>query len=185
VEQVQTAAQKLSQPVVSNLSDAVTNATNAISNQQNLIISFDALMKKLGVLVKVGDEVAKVCFSVSSPLSHGLSSSFFQNKKKDPSLCQFSVADAFCRNEVESISIIPVLFPDISLFDQMVQAQQARDLKIPYLVTAMEEIYSFVVFANELKQNCKLQDIINQILKQTMECGYFIQEYTRHNFKGM
>jgi len=67
VEQVQTAAQKLSQPVVSNLSDAVTNATNAISNQQNLIISFDALMKKLGVLVKVGDEVAKIhpCVSLA------------------------------------------------------------------------------------------------------------------------
>jgi len=32
-----------------------------MSNQQNAITSFVALMKKLGVLVKVGDEVAKPC----------------------------------------------------------------------------------------------------------------------------
>jgi hypothetical protein len=67
----------------------------------------------------------------------------------------------------------------------MVQAQQARDRQILDLVTAMENTYSFVVSANELKQNDKLQDIINQILKQTIECGYFIQEYTRHTFTGM
>ena len=63
VEQAQAAAQQLSQPLVTNVSGAVTNGANAVSNQQNLIASFDALMKKLGVLVKVGDEVAKVCSS--------------------------------------------------------------------------------------------------------------------------
>jgi hypothetical protein len=39
------------------------------------VTSFDALMKNL---VKVGDEVAKVCFSVSSPLLHELNSLFLQ-----------------------------------------------------------------------------------------------------------
>ena len=63
VEQAQMAAQKLSQPLIPNVSGAVTNTANAVSNQQNLITLFDALMKKLGVLVKVGDEVAKVCSS--------------------------------------------------------------------------------------------------------------------------
>ena len=57
------AAQKLSQPLIANMSDAVTDADDAVLNQQNLITSFDALMKKLGVLVKVGYEVAKVCSS--------------------------------------------------------------------------------------------------------------------------
>jgi outer membrane receptor for monomeric catechols len=66
VEKAQTAAQKLTQPLVANVPDTVTNAASAVSNQQNLITSFDALMEKLGVLVKVGDEVAKVCSSVSS-----------------------------------------------------------------------------------------------------------------------
>jgi len=71
------------------------------------------------------------------------------------------VAGAFCRNEGESILIIPVLFPDIYLFGQMVQAQQARERQILDLVTAMEDTYSFVS-ANELKQSNKLQDIIKQ-----------------------
>jgi hypothetical protein len=63
------------------MSDA---AVNAVANQQNLIAAFDAVMKKLGVLVKVGDEVAKVCSSVPSLLLHHLIDHFF---KKDPSFC--------------------------------------------------------------------------------------------------
>ena len=106
VEQAETFSQRLSQPLVANVSDAVTNAPSAVSNQQNLIASLDALMKKLGVLVKVGDEVARVCSLVSSLFLHNLSRSFFL----DPSLCQFSVEGAFRRNEGESISIILVFF---------------------------------------------------------------------------
>ena len=70
------------------------------------------------------------------------------------------------------------------LFDQMVQAQQARNAKILDLVTAMEETFSFVVSADELKSHPVLQDIMEEILKQTIECGYFIQVYTRRNFGG-
>jgi hypothetical protein len=66
----------------------------------------------------------------------------------------------------------------------MVQAQQARDVKILDLIRAMENAYSFVVSADELKNHPVLQDIIEQILKQTIECGYFIQGYARHNFGG-
>jgi len=60
VEQAQTSAQKLSQPLVATVSDAVTNTANVVSNQQKLITSFDVLMKKLGVLIKVGDAVTKI-----------------------------------------------------------------------------------------------------------------------------
>jgi len=66
----------------------------------------------------------------------------------------------------------------------MIQAQQARDQKILKLVMAMEETFSFIVLANELKTRERLQDIINQILRQTIKCGYFIQDYTRHHFGG-
>jgi len=69
VEKAQVAAQKLLAPiVVANVSHAITNAVNAISNQQSLITPFEALVNKLGVLVKIGDEIAKVCSSVFSPL---------------------------------------------------------------------------------------------------------------------
>jgi hypothetical protein len=64
----------------------------------------------------------------------------------------------------------------------MVQAQQARDVKILDLVRAMEKAYSFVVSADELKNNCVLQDIMEEILKKTIECGRFIEKYTRRNF---
>jgi hypothetical protein len=86
--------------------------------------------------------------------------------------------------KVSQILIVSVLFPDIYLFDQLVQAQQARDQQILGLLAAMENTYSFVVSADELKSHPVLQDIVAQILKQTIECGYFIQEYTRRNFGG-
>jgi len=66
----------------------------------------------------------------------------------------------------------------------MVQAQQARDVEILYLVRTMEKAYSFVISADELKNHPVLQDIIEQILKQTIECGYFIQGYARRGFGG-
>ena len=66
----------------------------------------------------------------------------------------------------------------------MVQAQQARNVKILGLVRAMEKTYSFVVSAEELKSNPVLQDIMENILKETIKCGEFIQDYTRHDFGG-
>ena len=66
----------------------------------------------------------------------------------------------------------------------MVQDQQARDQKILELVASMDNTYSFVICADELKKYPALQDVLEQILKQTIECGYFIQEYTRRNFGG-
>jgi hypothetical protein len=48
----------------------------------------------------------------------------------------------------------------------------------------MEDTYSFVASADELKNHSDLQDIVKRILKQTIECGYFIHEYARRNFGG-
>jgi len=66
----------------------------------------------------------------------------------------------------------------------MVKAQEVRDQKISGLVSTMEDTYSLVAFADELKANYVLQDIVEKILKQTIACGFFIQEYTRRNFGG-
>ena len=38
--------------------------------------------------------------------------------------------------------------------------------------------------ADELKNHAILQDIFVQILKQTIECGHFIQQYIQRNFVG-
>ena len=66
----------------------------------------------------------------------------------------------------------------------MVEGQQTRDQKISELVKTMEDAYSFVNMAEELKKNHVLQTIIEQIVKQTIECGFFIQEYGRRHFAG-
>jgi hypothetical protein len=66
----------------------------------------------------------------------------------------------------------------------MVKAQQDRDEKISDLIRTMEETYSFVAMADKLQQNPVLQDIVEQILKQTIECGWFIQTYAQHSFGG-
>ena len=67
LEQAHTFAQKLSQPLISNVPDALTNMSDTLSNQQMLVTSFNSLMKNFEPLIKVADEVAKVCSSVSSP----------------------------------------------------------------------------------------------------------------------
>jgi hypothetical protein len=93
------------------------------------------------------------------------------------------VAGAFCWIEGELTRLF-WSFLHTHLFDQMVQAQKARNVKILNLVRAMTDAYSFVVSADELKSHPVLQNIIEEILKQTIECGYFIQGYTRRNFGG-
>jgi hypothetical protein len=61
VEQAQTSAKKLSRPLVSNVSDAFTNTSDTLSHQQKLVTSFDALLMQFKPLVKIGDEISKVC----------------------------------------------------------------------------------------------------------------------------
>lgn len=95
------------------------------------------------------------------------------------------MAGTFYRFEGESILNILVLYSDTHLCEQMVRAQQTRDQKIVGLVTTMEDTYSFVVSAEELNSQSVLQDIVEKMLKQTIECGYFIQEYVQRNFVGM
>jgi len=66
----------------------------------------------------------------------------------------------------------------------MVNAQQARDKKISALVKTMDETYSFTRHADKFRDGCALQPVVEQILKQTIECGFFIMDYGRDNFGG-
>ena len=95
-EQAETSAKKLSRALVSDVSGALTNITDALSDQQKLVTSFNSLMKKFEPLIKIADEVAKVRFICIFSFI-GLSE--FIISPKDPSLCQFCVASAFCRTE--------------------------------------------------------------------------------------
>jgi K+-sensing histidine kinase KdpD len=68
-----------------------------------------------------------------------------------------------------------------TIISQLIQAQRRQDEMVLDLLQTMEETYTFVSWAEKLKNNVVLQDIAQQILKQTIECGFFILEYTRHN----
>ncbi|KIJ24378.1 hypothetical protein M422DRAFT_274858 [Sphaerobolus stellatus SS14] len=65
---------------------------------------------------------------------------------------------------------------------KMVKAQQLQDQKISALVTTMEDIYTFTASVDKFKNGCPLQAVVTQILTQTIECGFFIQEYARNQF---
>ena len=66
VEQAHAMAHDLTQPFVVDAANALATISDTVSNQQNLITTFDALMNKLGILMKMGDEVAKVWFLIPS-----------------------------------------------------------------------------------------------------------------------
>ncbi|KZP34758.1 hypothetical protein FIBSPDRAFT_709733, partial [Athelia psychrophila] len=61
----------------------------------------------------------------------------------------------------------------------LVQAQSDRDAKIAQLIETMRSTYSTVLGSERLKGDPLLQDVLDLILKQTVVCGYFIQDYAR------
>ena len=61
-----------------------------------------------------------------------------------------------------------------------------RDKKIVELVTAMEELYSFVLTTDSISQKIELlEDKISTIIDQTVECVLFVREYCGCGFESM
>jgi hypothetical protein len=60
-QQARAAAEQLSPPPAVKLSDAASSPSNTLLNQKDLVTSLTSLMAKVEILVKIGDEVAKVC----------------------------------------------------------------------------------------------------------------------------
>lgn len=58
------------------------------------------------------------------------------------------------------------------------KAQQERNDKIEGLIQTIQTTY-FIVVGSEVIKDERLQDVLGRILKQTIDCGFFIQEYTR------
>jgi hypothetical protein len=63
VEYARAAAQKLTSPPIVNAVDGVTNLAGTVSNQMGLVTSLGSLLSMVEILVKIGDEVAKVSVS--------------------------------------------------------------------------------------------------------------------------
>lgn len=67
----------------------------------------------------------------------------------------------------------------------MKKERQTED-NVLQLVQTMIEVYDFVEDVEALPQKIKrLENIVLEIAKQTLECAIFIREYTGHGFSGI
>ncbi|KAF7970098.1 hypothetical protein HWV62_24966 [Athelia sp. TMB] len=67
---------------------------------------------------------------------------------------------------------------------KLVKAQHDRDVKISALIETMQSTYA-TVLGSEVVEDERLQDVLDRILKQTVECGFFVQQYARsRSFAG-
>ena len=65
------------------------------------------------------------------------------------------------------------------------RGQLERDRQLVGLMRAMEDFCSFVDVVRALPNKIQLlEDVLDQTLKQTVECAIFIREYTGHGFGG-
>jgi hypothetical protein len=68
---------------------------------------------------------------------------------------------------------------------QIASAQKQRDDKVKELVLIMAESCSFADEADILKTYWKKdEEIIDQLLRQLMECAYFIRDYCKDEYLG-
>ncbi|KIM88434.1 hypothetical protein PILCRDRAFT_3429 [Piloderma croceum F 1598] len=66
----------------------------------------------------------------------------------------------------------------ISATHQIVLVQKERDKAIDHLVAVMNDVYSFVQEAEPLKNITSHRQIVADISQQTIECAYFIHDYS-------
>ena len=64
----------------------------------------------------------------------------------------------------------------------MAKKQQVTDEKLCKLVQMMADVYSFVDDIDFLDKIKSLEDKTMAIVKQTVECALFVQEYTSTGF---
>ena len=67
-----------------------------------------------------------------------------------------------------------------------VENQRIADDKLLDLFKSVNRAFSFAKDVEELESKVKtLEDVITEILKQTTECIFFVQDYVRPGFYGM
>jgi hypothetical protein len=60
---------------------------------------------------------------------------------------------------------------------QVIKAQQDRDASVLDLINVLNAAYDFVNAAEPLKKIENRKKTLEQLLKETNECAYFIREY--------
>ncbi|KAF7980717.1 hypothetical protein HWV62_37189 [Athelia sp. TMB] len=127
-------------PALAAAADAISSAGEVVAGlaQSDLVGSLASLVESMSIMVKIGDEIAKL-----HPWAN-------------------------------------LAWNVLSVGLKMVRAQQDRDDNITHLVSTMQSTYSIVVGADVLKDT-HLQDVLQRILKQTVVCGFFVQNYARRS----
>ena len=68
-------------------------------------------------------------------------------------------------------------------FCKAVRNQEITDDKLLSLFESVKQTFSFAKNLQELRNKVQaLENIITQILKQTTECGFFVQDYLQRGF---
>lgn len=153
---------------VADAMDTAGNTLTAIA-QSDLVASLTTLVDNLAIVVKIGDEIAKVrlqrslsCTSLIILQIHPWASLAWNVLSVGLKVSQLSL-------HWSTICNLP---------RQLVKGQQDRDNNIAALVQTMQSTYSIVVGSESLKDE-RVQDVLDRILKQTVVSGFFIQDYAR------
>ncbi|KAF7976608.1 hypothetical protein HWV62_6110 [Athelia sp. TMB] len=134
------------------VTDAMRAAGDTVAalTQSDLAGSLTTLLDKVGILVKIGDEIAKV------PVHRILRRAVLTVRQIHP--------------------WVNLAWNVLSVGLKLAKDQEDRDNNIVSLIQTMQSTYSIVVGSENLKDE-RLQEVLGRILKQTVACGFFIQTY--------
>ena len=79
----------------------------------------------------------------------------------------------------QGLPVARLLVVPSDLVSQMIIDQTTRDDSICSLLSKMDEVYTFLVKA-ELRDIESMKTLIERICQQTLECSYFIREYSQN-----
>ncbi|KAF8967493.1 hypothetical protein BDZ97DRAFT_524061 [Flammula alnicola] len=134
---------------------------DAVIDDEDLQTALESVLSKVSILLKLGDEIAKVHPFVNlawQVVAVGLKASPFNR----------------CL----------IFFSDIDIvLQKIVQKQRMQNLKLLGLTRTMRDLYSVVTSDEGLQKISSVEDVIEKILFQTIECGYFIQHVLRQDFR--
>ena len=84
------------------------------------------------------------------------------------------------------VPLIPHLLVNLTIYIyQMIIDQTTRDDSVRSLLSKMNEVYSFLV-KEELRDIESMKTVVERICYQTLECSYFIREYSQNkNFRKL
>ena len=79
----------------------------------------------------------------------------------------------------QGLPVARLLVIPSDLVCQTIIHQTTRDDSIRSLLSKMDEVYTFLVKA-ELRDIESMKTLIERICQQTLECSYFIREYSQN-----